>query len=115
MKKETGDIYLLKSTNERFSLNKEEAPYSPSSENRIKNDTQKVINKALISAYCDSNPRSMIRVMRDIDLAICLNRDKDIILTDISQLKAQLSAVENTVNKDDYKKARKILNPHHLK
>jgi hypothetical protein len=58
-----------------------------------------------------TKPRSMVRVMSDIEYLIANKYDREAILTDIAQLKSQLGAVESALNKDNEILAVEILNP----
>jgi hypothetical protein len=58
-----------------------------------------------------TKPRSMVRVMSDIEYLTANNYNKEAILTDIVQLKSQLEAVESALNKDNDRLAIEILIP----
>lgn len=59
--------------------------------------------------FTPTKPRSMVRVMSDIEYCIINDFDKDIIKTDIEQLKTQLSNLQQKL--DDREKAYKLINP----
>jgi len=56
-------------------------------------------------------PRTMTQVMCAIDSMTQTKDDADKILTDISQLIAQLNAVKEAIEHDDYDKGVEIANP----
>lgn len=58
-----------------------------------------------------TKPRSMHKVLGDIEFCINNDVDKLTITTDIHQLISQLTSVLHAVDKDDRKKAYGILNP----
>ena len=61
--------------------------------------------------FTPTKPRSMVRVMSDIEYLTANKFDKEAILTDIAQLKSQLGAVESALVKNNEVLAMEILNP----
>ena len=56
-------------------------------------------------------PRSMFRVLADIEFAIDNQLDKEVISTDIAQLKAQLFTLDLAVSRGNNNLANQIMKP----
>jgi len=79
--------------------------------NRPPNRQLQYTNKIMDCKMKQTKPRSMHKVLGDIEFCINNDVDKLTITTDIHQLISQLTSVLHAVDKDDRKKAYEILNP----